>query len=150
LNKRPTDLVAVVKEVVAEQQLTTQRHRLIVESELPELTGSWDASRLIRAVTNLLTNAIRYSPHGGEIVVTISRDEGEHGADAVLTVSDQGLGIPEADLPHIFERFYRGANVAAQVSGTGVGLAGVRQIVEQHGGSIGVQSVEGEGATFVV
>jgi signal transduction histidine kinase len=63
---------------------------------------------------------------------------------------DQGLGIPEADLPHIFERFYRGRNVMALTAGAGIGLSGVKQIVEQHGGRVEVESVEGQGTTVTV
>jgi signal transduction histidine kinase len=69
---------------------------------------------------------------------------------AVLTVADHGLGIPAADLPHIFERFQRGRNVAGRVAGSGVGLAGVRHVVEQHGGTVSVESREGGGSTFTV
>jgi len=68
----------------------------------------------------------------------------------VLVVQDEGLGIPVADVPHVFERFHRGGNVAGQIGGSGIGLAGVSQIVEQHGGTLGVQSDEGQGATFTV
>src|SRR5262249_34505447 len=63
---------------------------------------------------------------------------------------DPGIGIPETDLPHVFDRFYRGANVAGRFAGTGLGLAGARQIVEQHGGAISVESREGIGTTFTV
>lgn len=69
---------------------------------------------------------------------------------AVLAVQDQGLGIPAADLPQIFERFYRGKNAAGRTRGTGIGLASVRQIIEQHGGTITVVSEEGKGSIFTV
>jgi signal transduction histidine kinase len=69
---------------------------------------------------------------------------------AVLRVRDQGIGIPPADLPRIFERFYRATNVAGQIQGSGIGLAGSRQVVEQHGGTIVVESREGAGSTFTV
>jgi signal transduction histidine kinase len=67
----------------------------------------------------------------------------------VLTVRDEGLGIPASDLPHVFERFHRGSNVE-RISGTGIGLAGAKDIVEQHGGTISVASSEGHGTTVVV
>ena len=69
---------------------------------------------------------------------------------AVLAVRDRGIGIPAADLPRIFERYHRAANAAGQFAGTGIGLAGARQIVEQHGGAIAVESAEGAGSTFTV
>lgn len=72
------------------------------------------------------------------------------GAEAVLVVRDRGLGIPARDLPHLFAWFHRGANVQGRIEGTGVGLASVRLIIEQHRGSIAVESREGEGSTFTV
>jgi signal transduction histidine kinase len=97
-------------------------------------------------LTNLLQNAIKYSPAGGEILVTVQREDDS----AVLGVRDHGLGIPAADQPHIFERFRRGANVRGSIGGTGIGLAGVRSLVESHGGTVGFESQEGSGSTFRV
>ena len=68
----------------------------------------------------------------------------------MLTVRDEGVGIPAADLPHVFERYRRGSNVGNRTRGAGIGLAGVRQIVEQHGGTVSVESQEGRGSTFVI
>jgi signal transduction histidine kinase len=82
--------------------------------------------------------------------VTVGREQDAAGAWAVLTVRDQGVGIPAVDLPHIFQRFQRASNVVGRIRGTGVGLATARQLVEQHGGAIGVASQEGRGATFTV
>ncbi|MDP9474038.1 MAG: ATP-binding protein [Chloroflexota bacterium] len=122
-----------------------------METQEPSLVGEWDRARLARVVANLLDNAVRYSPKGGEIVVRVGRVEDPDGMPwAVLAVSDQGVGIPAADLPHLFERFYRGGNVTGRIAGTGIGLAGAKQIVEQHGGTIAVASEEGRGATFTV
>ncbi len=75
--------------------------------------------------------------------------EDDGGSWLILQVADQGIGIPEPDLPHIFERFRRGSN-ATGIAGSGIGLAGARQIVEQHGGTITVESRLGEGATITV
>jgi signal transduction histidine kinase len=99
---------------------------------------------------NLLSNAIKYSPEGGDISVEVTQEEGPAGAWAVVVVRDQGLGIPAADLPHILERFQRAGNVIGRISGSGVGLASARQIVEQHGGTIAVASEERRGSTFTV
>lgn len=153
LERQPVDLVALARQVAASQQQTTQRHRLSVETREAALVGRWDATRLTRLLENLLTNAIKYSPAGGAITVTIERDGGAgvaHARWAVLTVRDQGVGIPAGDIPHIFDRFQRGSNVIGRIAGTGVGLASVRYIVEQHGGSISVVSQEAQGSTFVV
>lgn len=77
-------------------------------------------------------------------------EEGGETAWAIVSVQDRGIGIPPEDLPHIFERFHRGRNVGRETLGTGVGLSGARQIVEQHGGTLEVASEEGVGSTFTV
>jgi signal transduction histidine kinase len=146
LEVEPTDLVALVREVVVDYQASVHRHRLVFEADESEIVGSWDAPRLARAVGNIVANAIRFSPEGGEVTARVGRN----GSHAIVSVQDQGLGIPEADLPHIFERFYRGGNVMGRISGTGIGLAGSRRIVDQHGGSIDVESQEGKGSTFTI
>jgi signal transduction histidine kinase len=145
LHREPTDLVALARQVVAEHQQTTERHAVQIESSRPELMGSWDPVRIERVLTNLLNNAIKYSPRGGSVSVRIDVD-----SQAVVQVEDQGEGIPAADLPHIFERFRRGANVEKHIPGTGIGLAGARQIVELHGGTIGAESRVGEGTTVTL
>ena len=154
LERERTDLVALVRQVVDGQQPRLTHHHMQVQAPVPELVGRWDALRLERVVGNLLSNAIKYSPAGGDITVTIAPEEQEEGEDgarqwAVLTVRDPGVGIPAHDLPHIFERFHRGANVG-RIAGTGIGLAAVKQIVEQHGGTINVASEEGVGTTVSV
>lgn len=145
----PTDLVALAHDCVADTRRRTTR-TLAVESSEPALVGAWDRPRLERVVQNLLDNAIKYSPRGGDIVLRMTCEDDPDGkAWAVLSVQDNGVGIPAADLPHIFERFWRGSNVGATV-GAGIGLAGARQIVEQHGGTIAVASTEGKGSTVTV
>jgi signal transduction histidine kinase len=146
LDRRQTDLVALADRVATEHQRSTKRHRITVDAQASEVVGAWDAVRLARVLDNLLGNAVKYSPNGGEIAVRVLRD----GPWAVLTVADQGLGIPAADRSRIFERFERGQNVAGRVAGSGVGLAGVSHVVEQHGGSVSVESQEGVGSTFIV
>ena len=97
-------------------------------------------------VQNLAENALRYAGVGATARLSVARrPEG-----VVLTVADDGAGVDEADLPRLFERFYRASNVAGRIAGSGIGLAGVRQIVEQHGGTIQVESRERIGSTFTV
>lgn len=146
LNRQPTDLVALARQAVAALQTTSPRHDLSLVSGVAELTGSWDPLRLERLLGNLLSNAVKYSPGGGRVFVTVGRDENV----ATLSVTDQGVGIPAADLPRLFERFYRATNVEHRIAGTGMGLYGARQIAELHGGTIAVESVEGVGSTFTV
>jgi PAS domain S-box-containing protein len=146
----PTDLVALTREAVAAAQATTNRHGIRVESPETELVGYWDALRLRRVLDNLLANAIKYSPGGGRITVGLQKEERGDGEWAMLTVQDEGVGIPAEDIGHIFERFRRGSNVAGRFAGTGIGLSGARQIVEQHGGTIDVASEEGRGSVFTI
>jgi PAS domain S-box-containing protein len=146
LERAPTDLVALAQRAVAEHQEATGQHVLRLQVQEQKLVGVWDAGRLERVLDNLLDNAIKYSPRGGEVTVSLARD----GTSAVLTVSDNGLGIPASDVPNMFEWFRRGSNVATTMPGTGLGLAGVRQIVEQHGGTISVETREHEGSSFTL
>ena len=130
---------------------TTDQHRLSVSGEgHGVLMGCWDPDRLEQVLGNLLTNAIKYSPDGGTVDVTLATVEDEAGVWAHLSVRDRGLGIPADDLPRLFERFHRGGNVAGRIAGNGLGLAGAHQIVRQHGGTIAVDSEMGRGSTFTV
>jgi excisionase family DNA binding protein len=150
LRTRPTDLVDLARRMAAELQEVRERHTIRVETELDALVGTWDSVRLGRVLENLLSNAIKYSPNGGEVVVRVWREERDGVPLAALSVTDQGLGVPAADLPLIFERFQRARNVEGRIGGTGIGLASARQIVQHHGGSISATSREGAGSTFTV
>jgi signal transduction histidine kinase len=102
-------------------------------------------------LNNLVTNAIRYTPQGGEIIVSTAVKQSEGRTWVTMTVEDNGIGIPEEELPHIFERFYRGDQPRMmQISGTGLGLAIVKEIVELHGGDVTVESNVDEGSSFTV
>lgn len=114
------------------------------------MVGEWGARRLRRVVENLVTNAIKYSPDGGEVVVSLNAESEGDRKSAVLTVREHGIGIPKRDLPTLFERFRGGSNVVGRIAGTGVGLASPRYIVESHGGSIEVDSEEGQGTCITV
>jgi two-component system heavy metal sensor histidine kinase CusS len=105
-----------------------------------------NALQLVRLLDNLLENALKFTPAGGTIRLSLER-KGEH---AVLCVADSGMGIPAEDLPHLFERFHRGRN-SAEYPGTGLGLAIVKAIVELHGGQVKAQSAgRGQGSQFYV
>ncbi|MDF3018461.1 MAG: multi-sensor signal transduction histidine kinase [Thermomicrobiales bacterium] len=149
LHRESTDLVALARRAAAEQDRITEQHAIHLESAVDELIGFWDGPRLERVLGNLLGNAIKYSPDGGEITVRIARDEGDDAGVAVLSVEDRGVGIPAADQSHIFEPFRRAGNVES-IAGSGIGLAGAKRIVELHDGTITVRSSEGEGSTFAV
>jgi signal transduction histidine kinase len=106
-----------------------------------------DPDRVRQLLHNLIENAIKYSPEGGEIVITLGVSPGE----AVINVSDRGIGVLPEDLPNLFERFHRGKNVDdRRFHGLGLGLYICRTIVEEHGGRIWATSELGQGTTFHV
>ena len=149
LNRAPTDLAELVRRVTSE--LTELSRGQVVDIETDEdVIGEWDAVRLERAIANVLGNAFKYNAAGGRVIVRIGIEESPQGRVAVCAVTDEGIGIPEADLARIFDRFARGSNVAGRITGSGVGLTIVRQIVEQHGGTISVTSAVGRGSTFTI
>lgn len=152
LTRAPADLVALARAVAAEEALTSTRHSIVVDGD-DAVIGEWDVSRVHRVISNLLGNAIKYSPEGGAIRVGVRAAAGSDECPtphALLTVADDGIGIPRADLGRVFERFRRGSNVVGRIAGTGLGLAGARQIVEQHGGTIMIDSDEGSGTRVTV
>jgi len=120
-----------------------------VECRLPSepLLIEGDDVRLEQVVQNLISNAIKYSPNGGPIAVQAE----QQGHQARLLVRDCGMGIPKNDQPHLFQRFYRATNADTQhMSGMGIGLYVVKEIVTLHGGTVAVESCEGAGSTFTV
>jgi signal transduction histidine kinase len=135
---------------VQDHQQTAHRHVLRVELPESPLVGEYDGARLRRVLDNLLDNATKYSPAGGEISVNLQRQDDGGRAWAFVRVRDRGVGIPESDQPHIFERFHHAGNVAGGIAGTGLGLAASCRIVQQHGGTITVDSREQQGSTFTV
>jgi len=128
----------------------SDQHRLRVQAAQERLVCIGDELRLERVLTNLLTNAITYSPDGGDVVVTVYPADHNAQPGAIVSVCDKGIGIPAADLPHLFESFRRGSNVTHTQHGSGLGLASVQRIVAQHGGTIDIQSEENMGSTFFV
>jgi signal transduction histidine kinase len=151
LDLAPADLGGIVRDALQGVEQTTDRH--VFSVNLPESgpVGEWDRVRLRRVTNNLLSNAVKYSPAGGEINVRLETVHAANGdAWAELSVRDSGLGIPTADLPHVFEPFHRGSNAAGAAAGTGIGLSSVRQIVQAHRGTVQVESTEGRGSVFTV
>ena len=149
LQREPTDLVALARRVQARRQLTTERHTLTLVTALPHLVVQADPRRIEQVLSNLIGNAIKYSPEGGAIEVTI-RVEHET-REALLSVRDQGIGIPQHEQAQVFGRFARAGNTQAYgIRGAGLGLYLCRELVEAHGGRIWFESVEGQGSTFFV
>jgi signal transduction histidine kinase len=102
--------------------------------------------RLRQVLDNVVGNAIKYSNNGGEVRVSVQAE----GDQLILRISDNGPGIPTADQPHIFDKFYRGSNINEKITGSGLGLAIVKTIVDSHQGRIWVESVEGRGSSFFI
>jgi signal transduction histidine kinase len=114
-----------------------------LDPRLPIVAG--DRDRLIQVVSNLVNNAVKYSPDGGKVTLSTRSEDGF----ALVSVADTGLGIPPDEIGHVFERFRRVRSGAAQsIPGTGLGLTIVKQIVEMHGGKIWVESAVGHGSAF--
>ena len=147
---RPTDLVALVRRVVATYEASTDAHTVLVQTAVPTLIGTWDAFRLERVLENLLSNAVKYSAPGSTIMVTLHQERREQERWAVVRVRDEGVGIAPEDLPQVFTPFRRGRHAARMARGTGIGLAGAQQIVAQHGGTLSAESSLGHGSTFTL
>jgi signal transduction histidine kinase len=110
-----------------------------------------DPDQVMQVLNNLVENGIHYTPEGGKVTISTGREEADGRVWATVTVTDTGMGIPEEELPHIFERFFRGEEPRTmQMSGTGLGLAIVKEIVELHGGQVTVESEREVGTTFTV
>lgn len=153
LNKHPLDLAALVRHQVEVAQMRAREKGITLETDLkvPSLPVLGDEDRLAQILTNLLENALTHTPSGGSIRVEGAVETDGTGKEwVVLHVVDTGKGIPEEDIPHIFERFYRGDKSRSGRQGSGLGLAIVKELVEAHGGHIKVQSVVGLGTRFTI
>lgn len=149
LHRERVDLVGLVASVLDGYRVSNDRHVFVMDPQVDALVGQWERDRIERAVDNLVNNAIKFSPHGGHISASISELSSSEKHEAVLSIADEGLGIPADEHAAIFTRFRRGSN-AANVPGSGVGLWSVRRIVEEHGGTLEVRSRLGEGSTFTI
>jgi two-component system, OmpR family, sensor histidine kinase ResE len=147
LNYRQVELVELIRRCITDRYQAGQRLRF--EPQCGPINGWWDEARLSRVLGNLLDNACKYSPADAEIVVEVARDQSKSGWVQV-SVRDSGSGIPPEDLPRVFEPFFRGSNVVESFAGSGVGLAVARLIVEQHGGSLSLDSRLGAGTLATV
>jgi signal transduction histidine kinase len=171
LERRPLDLAALVSDVVEALAPVAAEKRVTLHADLPELPGvTGDRDRLSQVFTNLLDNGLKYTSEGDRVQVTAqvlkAQPRPQRGrilarpdastlvslrADFVeVSIADTGRGIPAEDLPRIFERFYQTDKARTSRQGSGLGLAIAKEVVEAHGGRIGVESVEGLGTRFTV
>ncbi len=144
LLREPIDVAGLLREQAELFAGQSDRHRVDVALPRGPLAVRGDRDRLAQVVGNLLSNAIKYSPEGGKVQLVAERENGT----VRVEVRDQGVGIPQEQQSQIFTRFFRGDAAASGISGTGLGLAVSREIVEAHGGRIGFTSAEREGSTF--
>lgn len=147
--ERARELVDMATLLEEEAQLYSQQsptHEVALEIEKQPLSVIGNPDRLRQVIGNLISNAIKYSPQGG-IVEVIADEEGD---EVRVEVRDHGMGIPLNQQPQIFTKFFRGDAAASGITGTGLGLAVSRDIVESHGGRIGFTSAKGKGTTFFV
>jgi signal transduction histidine kinase len=139
------NLVAVAARAVERFQIQTTKHKLVLDfpEAFPSVQG--DESRLRQVIDNLVSNAIKYSPKGGEVRISGAFDD----KTVTVSVSDKGVGLPADEQERIFERFYRvDSALSRKTQGTGLGLYLARAVIEAHGGKISVQSQPGKGSTF--
>jgi len=138
-------LADLLAESVHAVQVGAEQHSISLEINVPDTQIVADRQRIAQVVGNILDNAVKYSPHGGQITVGLQEQDG----DFLVSISDQGIGVSPEYLDHIFERFYRVRNTAShQYSGIGLGLYVARAIVERHGGRIWFSNNPGNGSTF--
>jgi len=158
LDLRPDDLRACVESAVEQAQPAARRRGIQLELELPghPLRIRHDPQRIGQVVSNLVGNALKFTPRGGRVSVAVRAADGGAGDGAAgdgarIVVTDTGVGIDTAELPRIFDRFYRGSRAnEARGSGSGLGLAIVKSIVDMHAGRVSVESLVGRGSTFTV
>ncbi len=148
LTKSKLELDALLMEVFNEMRVLAGNRVRVRLMEIDQLQVNGDRDRLKQVLINLIANAVKFTPAGGEVFLSLSRS----GDNAKLIVRDTGPGIPAEDLPYIFERFYRAekSRTRSSATGFGLGLPIAHWIVEQHGGKIEASSQEGRGTTFAV
>ncbi len=147
LERTPVDLAAVADRRAGAVRQQFENKGIALSWEVEPVVVDGDVKRLEQIVANLLSNALRYTDPGGRVVVRVRPESG----NAILEVADTGIGVAEADLEHVFERFWRGEKSRSRTTGgAGIGLAIVKELVRAHGGQVSVDSAPGEGSTFRV
>lgn len=137
-----TDLDVLLGDVAAEFAGLADARNVAITVDTEPLSLVLDPSRIKQVVANLVSNAVKFTPEGGAVSLWLRRE----GDEACVAVTDTGPGIPEDELPHVFERFFRGRDVRA--GGSGIGLSVARELVVAHHGSLSVTSRAGQGARF--
>jgi signal transduction histidine kinase len=144
LQHESIELGGLLRDLAARAFATTERARLRLADPMPEVRLAGDRSWLERAFVNVIGNALKYAPGDSPVRVSLAVD----GDVALVTVSDEGPGIPAEEQPQIFQRFFRASNTRRRIEGSGLGLFIARKVVEGHGGEATVQSELGRGTTI--
>lgn len=142
LTSRPTDLAALAKDATREFAGQAESRGVELRSSLEEVIADVDATRIRQVISNLLSNALKFTPPGGVVTLSVSAQDNT----AVIRVADTGPGIPDDELPHVFDRFFRGRDVRA--GGSGIGLTVARELVRAHGGELNAITPTAAGAAF--
>ncbi|HYK85855.1 MAG TPA: ATP-binding protein, partial [Ktedonobacteraceae bacterium] len=155
LKLAPVDLTDIIKQVVTNQSATSPEHTITFEiaPEARPYMVMGDSARLSQVLGNLIQNAIKYSPFGGPITISLRQHGGEPGRTIEVQVADKGIGIPKEAQARLFERFYRAPNIdGSKTKGVGLGLYIVSALLKMHGGSIRAESsgIYGEGSRFII
>ena len=146
LAKDTVDIAAIMRDILDDMEILA--HQKGIEIDFVSQEGiilPIDKDQIMRSFINILENAIKYTPEKGRITVEVIREN----SYAIITITDTGIGIPDQDLPHIFDRFYQ-ADSSRSSAGFGLGLSIALSIIEAHGGSITVESTPNKGTTFLV
>tara|TARA_R100001143_G_scaffold63450_1_gene70556 strand:- start:21751 stop:23214 length:1464 start_codon:yes stop_codon:yes gene_type:complete len=148
-NLEKISMAELIQDLVQQFKPIAEKKGIILEGEFPRRTNSLieaDISLMNRALTNLIDNAIQHTPDGGKVTISSVQS----GQDFVIEISDTGSGIPEEDLPHIFDRFYQADKSRSEKQGAGLGLAIAQKIFNLHGAKVAVSSIKNKGTTFRV
>jgi len=144
LEKTDFDLNHLIKEIISDLDQTTFHHNIIFTHDTTPFMVNGDRQKISQVVINVITNAIKYSPRGGNILLDIKKENDK----VLVSCSDNGIGIPAKDLENIFARFYRVSGIASSFSGSGIGLYISSEVIKAHGGQIWAKSEPGNGSTF--
>jgi two-component system OmpR family sensor kinase len=149
LDKHVVELDTLMLDALNQMNILAREKVQLHLGEIDQVLVCGDQDRLKQVLLNLIGNAINYTPQGGKVTLSLGKDQGE----AILTIKDTGQGIPEEDIPHVFERFYRAEKSRTRSrdgKGFGLGLSIAYWIIRNHEGHIDVESTEGEGTIFTV
>lgn len=146
LSRDLEDISTIMRDTLADMEILAVQKGISIDFVSQKgIILPMDRDKIIRAFVNILDNAIKYTPEYGKLSVEVIRE----GDTAIVTIADTGIGIPQQDLPHIFDRFYQ-VDKSRSSEGFGLGLSIARSIIEAHGGSIAVESRQGHGTTFLI